>query len=51
MLVLRVYKGGDIILLSILMASVMCLYFGMQEKDIFEHTNGKCRLCTFLVNL
>ena len=25
-------------LLSILMASVMCLYFSMQEEDILEHT-------------
>ena len=28
------------------MASVMCLYFCMQEEDIVEHTNGKCHLCT-----
>ena len=23
----------------------------MQEEDILEHTNAKCQLCTFLVNL
>ena len=28
------------------MASVMCLYFSMQEEDIVEHTRGKCHLCT-----
>jgi hypothetical protein len=27
------------------MASVMCLYFSMQEEDIVEHINGKCNLC------
>ena len=27
---------------SILMASVMCLHFSMQEEDILEYTNGKC---------
>ena len=32
--------------LSLLMASVMCLHFNMQEEDILEHTNGKCHLCT-----
>ena len=31
---------------SILMASVMSLYFSMQEEDILEPTNGKCHLCT-----
>ena len=31
-------------LLSILLASVMCLHFGMQEDDILEHTNSKCQL-------
>ena len=29
------------------MASVMCLYFRVQEEDILEHTNGKCHLCKF----
>ena len=38
-------------LLSVLMASVTCLQFSMQEEDITEHTNGKCHLCTLLVNL
>ena len=27
------------------MASVMCLYFIVQEEDIHEHTNAKCHLC------
>ena len=26
--------------MSILMASVMCLYFGIEEEDILEHTNA-----------
>ena len=39
------------ILLSILMVSVMCLHFIMQEEDILEHTNAKCHVCTLLVNL
>ena len=34
------------IVLSILMASVMCLHFCMQEEDILEHSNGKYHLCT-----
>jgi hypothetical protein len=34
------------ILLSILMACVMCLLFGMQEADVLEHTNAICHLCT-----
>ena len=29
----------------------MCLYVSMQEEDSLEHTNGKCHLCTILVNL
>ena len=33
-------------LLSILMASVMCLHFSMQGGDIVEHTNGKCHVST-----
>jgi hypothetical protein len=28
--------------LSLLMASVMCLHFSMQEEDILEHTKSKC---------
>ena len=28
------------------MASVMCLDLSMQEEDILEHTDVKCRLCT-----
>ena len=31
--------------LSVLMASVKCLHFSMQEEYILEHTNGKCLLC------
>jgi hypothetical protein len=34
------------ILLSILMASVVCLHFGRQEEDIIKHTNDKGHLCT-----
>ena len=33
-------------IMSILMASVMCLHFSIQEKDILEHTNAKCHSCT-----
>ena len=32
--------------LSVLMTSVTCLRFSMQEQDILKHTNGKCHLCT-----
>ena len=33
------------ILLSMLMASVMCLQFSVQEEDVLEHTNPfKCHL-------
>ena len=32
--------------MSKLMAIVMCLHYGMQEEDNFEHTNAKCHLCT-----
>ena len=28
------------------MATIMCLYFAMQEEDILEHINAKCHLCT-----
>ena len=31
---------------SVLMASGMCLHSSMQKEDRFEHTNGKCHLCT-----
>ena len=31
--------------LSILLASVTCLHFSVQEEDILEHANAKCRLC------
>ena len=34
------------ILLSTLMASVMCMHFSMQEEHILEHINAKCYLCT-----
>jgi hypothetical protein len=34
------------LLLSILMASVMCLHFSMQGDDTLEHMNAKCHLCT-----
>ena len=33
-------------LLSTLVASVICLHFIMQEEDTFEHTNVKCHLRT-----
>ena len=45
MIVLSFSMQGKIIL-SILLASVMCLHFGMQEEDILERTNAKCHLCT-----
>jgi hypothetical protein len=35
------------ILLSTLMASVICLHFDMQDGVILEHTSAKCHLCTF----
>ena len=28
------------------MASVMGLYYSMEEEDILEHNNDKCHLCT-----
>ena len=31
---------------SVLMASVMCIHFSMQEKDILEHTDVKSPSCT-----
>jgi hypothetical protein len=34
------------ILLSILMACVICLQFSRQEEDILEHTNGMCHVFT-----
>jgi hypothetical protein len=34
-------QGEDF--LSIVMASVMCLHFSVQGKDILEHTNAKCQ--------
>ena len=30
---------------TVLMASVVCLRFNMQEEDTLEDTNGKCHLC------
>ena len=39
------------IVLSVLMAGVMCLHFSMQDEDILEHNNGKCHLCTHLSNM
>ena len=32
--------------LSILITSVMCLHFSMQEEEILEHNNAKCYLYT-----
>jgi hypothetical protein len=34
------------IFLSIPLASVICLHFNMQEKDILKHMSGKSHLCT-----
>ena len=31
--------------------SAMCLYFSVQEYDIIEHTNAKCRVSTVAINL
>ena len=45
MIVLHFSMQGEI-LLSILMACVMCLQFSRQEEDILEHANTKCHLCT-----
>jgi hypothetical protein len=39
------------ILLSVLMASVICLLFNIQEVDVLEHTNGKCHLCVHFSQL
>ena len=38
------------ICLSVLMASVMCSHFSMQEEDVLEQGNDKCHLY-ILVNL
>ena len=35
------------IILSMLVANVMCLHFHMQEEDTLKHTNAKCHSCTF----
>ena len=45
MIVLRIKMHMED-LLRLLMASVMSLQFHRQEKDILDHTNGKCHLCT-----
>jgi D-lyxose ketol-isomerase len=45
MIVLRFSMQGEDIM-SVLMASVTCLHFSMQEEDIIEQANGKCHLCT-----
>ena len=37
--------------MSMLVASVTCLHFIMQEGDIFEHTNVECHLRTLLCQL
>ena len=42
-------QGGDI--LSVLIASVICLHFGMQKKDNLKQTNGKMSFVYTLVNL
>ena len=34
-------------LLSILLASVVCLHFSVQRDEFLEHTNVECHLCTF----
>ena len=44
MIVSRLSMPGNVFL-NVLMASVRCLDFNVQEEDIFEHTNGKCHLC------
>ena len=44
MVVLHFIVSED--LFSILIASVMCLHFSMQEEYIREHTNDNCHLCT-----
>ena len=41
-----ILKKGEDVLVSILMGSVVCLQFSMQEADIIEYTNVKCHLCT-----
>ena len=41
---LSVSKGK--LLLSILMASGICLHFSMQEEDTLQYTNIMCYLCT-----
>ena len=45
MIVLRFSMQREDIL-SVLMASVMCLHFSVHEEDILEHTNSKFHLCT-----
>ena len=32
--------------MSMLMASVTCLHFSMQDKDVLGQINAKCHLCT-----
>ena len=45
MIMLRLACKGERVL-SILMGSVMCLHFSMQEEDILENNNAMCQLCT-----
>ena len=33
-------------LLRILMASVTCLHYNMQEEDVIMHIDAKCDLCS-----
>ena len=39
------------IFLSILMPSVTCFHFSVQEEDKLWHSYAKCHLCTFEVIL
>jgi hypothetical protein len=50
MIMLRLVGKGKI-LLSMLMVSVMYLHSSVLEEDILEHSNARCHMCIFLVNL
>jgi hypothetical protein len=44
--ILALQYGRGKPLFTVLIASVTCLHFNMQEEDTLEHTYRKCHLCT-----
>ena len=50
-LVLCISIQGEDIFLSVLITSVMCLHFSIQEEDILDHTNWQVLFVYILANL